>query len=96
MKTDDLIAMLAAGVEPVPPTAVKRRFLLALSLGMAGALALMWVEYGVRPDIGVAVALPASYRGGPFVIDAADAAADQCCFGSVCFALSTRCCGSTS
>ena len=58
MKTDDLIAMLAAGVEPVPPTAVKHRFLLALSLGMAGALALMWVEYGVRPDIGVAVALP--------------------------------------
>ncbi|OYU43927.1 MAG: anti-sigma F factor [Burkholderiales bacterium PBB4] len=58
MKTDDLIAMLATGVEPVPPAAVRQRFQRALAAGMGGALALMWLEYGVRQDIGLAVALP--------------------------------------
>jgi len=51
MKTDDLISMLATGVQPVPRRAASRRLGWALALGLAAALAIMWTEYGVRKDL---------------------------------------------
>ena len=58
MKTDQLIAMLAAGVEPVQPAAVRQRFQTALTVGLAGALATMLLVFGVRHDLAQAAVLP--------------------------------------
>lgn len=51
MKTDDLISMLSTGVEPVDPRAVARRFSLAILIGIVGALLLIVLRFGVRPDL---------------------------------------------
>lgn len=51
MKTDDFVAMLAAGAEPVPRRAVSRRLWWALGLSLPLALVLMQAEYGVRRDL---------------------------------------------
>ena len=58
MKTDDLIAMLAKGVAPVDPHVATQRFLTALLAGGAGALALMLLGYGIRPDLAEAALAP--------------------------------------
>jgi hypothetical protein len=58
MRTDELVAMLAAGAGRVAPGAVSRRFALALAGGALGALLLMTATLGVRPDIAAAAALP--------------------------------------
>ena len=58
MKTDDLIAMLATGVAPVDPHLVAKRFATGLLLGGAGALALMLMGYGIRPDLAQAAQAP--------------------------------------
>lgn len=58
MKTDDLVKLLATGVEAVPPHVAARRFALALGWGAAGATVLMLPLLGVRPDLGAAVLLP--------------------------------------
>jgi hypothetical protein len=52
MKTDELVAMLATGVEAVDPRAVEKRFALALAFGLSGAGVLMLALLGVRPDLG--------------------------------------------
>ncbi|HYP85805.1 DUF1109 domain-containing protein [Variovorax sp.] len=51
MKTDDLISMLATGVEPVPRRAATRRLVFALLAGVPLAAALMLTEYGPRKDL---------------------------------------------
>jgi hypothetical protein len=51
MKTDDMIAMLAANVAPVDRRTLARRYRWALLLGGVGSILLMSVVYGVRPDI---------------------------------------------
>lgn len=51
MKTDELIGMLATGVEPVPRRAATRRLVWALLLGVPLAAAIMATEYGVRRDL---------------------------------------------
>lgn len=51
MKTDDLIALLAAGEGPVERHALSRRMAWALLLGLAGALLLTVAVYGVRRDL---------------------------------------------
>jgi hypothetical protein len=51
MKTDDLVAMLATGVDAVDPRTVEKRFALALGLGLSGAGILMVALLGVRPDL---------------------------------------------
>jgi hypothetical protein len=51
MKTDDFVAMLAAGVEPVPPHVAARRYALALGLGAVVATAMLATLLGVRPDL---------------------------------------------
>lgn len=58
MKTDDLIAMLATGVTPAPCGAARQRFQTALLLGGLGALTLMLLGYGLRPDLASAARLP--------------------------------------
>jgi hypothetical protein len=57
MRTDDLIAMLSADVEPVEANAVARRYAVALGWGAFGATLLMAVLFGVRPDLHSAVRL---------------------------------------
>ena len=58
MKTDDLIAMLATGVEPVRPGVVGLRLHKALVAGVLGAFVVMLLGYGVRPDLAQAAWLP--------------------------------------
>lgn len=65
MKTDQLIDMLASGVEPVDPNRARRSVLSALALGAAIAFALMVAVYGVQPG------LDGGARGTPFLLKAA-------------------------
>lgn len=58
MKTDELIAMLASDAGPVAPRVWQQRYALALGAGVLGALLLMVLLLGVRPDIADAVWLP--------------------------------------
>jgi hypothetical protein len=58
MKTDELIAMLASGVNPVEPDALRFRYTAALGWGAFVSTLLMAVLLGVRPDIVEAVRLP--------------------------------------
>ncbi len=59
MKTDELIAMLAAGESAVDLHAMQKRYTTALGLGMIGAALLMASLLGVRHDLAEAVMLPA-------------------------------------
>lgn len=58
MKTENLISMLAAGVQPVEPNAAQRRFMTALGWGAFGVTLMMAIWLGVRRDIAVASWLP--------------------------------------
>ena len=58
MKTDDLISMLATGVQPVEPAAARRRYVAALGWGAFGSVLMMAIWLGVRRDIAVASLLP--------------------------------------
>jgi hypothetical protein len=51
MKTDDLVAMLAASAGPVKPRATVRRYATALGWGAFGSLLIMVLLLGVRPDL---------------------------------------------
>jgi hypothetical protein len=77
MKTDDLIAMLATGVQPVPRHAAARRLALALLPGVAIALLLVMTVFGPRADLLQAMAgagfwwkmaLPLSLAAAGFVL----------------------------
>ncbi len=54
MKTDQLIDMLAQGVEPADRPRLKRRLAITLIVGLAAAVLLVVIGFGVRPDIGAA------------------------------------------
>lgn len=56
MRTDDLIAQLAARTDAVRPHAIERRVALHLVLGGAVAVVLLIALLGLRPDMGEAVA----------------------------------------
>lgn len=58
MRTDELVELLATGAEPVDTRAAGRRFALAVGWGAFGAVLLMAVFLGVRPDLLTATALP--------------------------------------
>ncbi len=58
MKTDDLIAMLATGVEPIDPHQAAKRLATALLAGGACAFVLMLLGYGIRPDLAQAAQAP--------------------------------------
>ncbi|SFM64663.1 DUF1109 domain-containing protein [Variovorax sp. OV329] len=51
MKTDDLIGMLATGVEPVPRKAATRRLVWALLAGLPIAALVMLTQFGLRRDL---------------------------------------------
>lgn len=51
MNTDDLVSMLARGVEPVDPKVIAKRFSLAILIGGVGALLVILLRFGVRPDL---------------------------------------------
>lgn len=51
MQTDDLIAHLSGGLEPVRGTEVARILATGLVLGLAGSALLMALTIGIRPDI---------------------------------------------
>ncbi|MDP1631141.1 MAG: DUF1109 domain-containing protein [Caulobacter sp.] len=54
MRTDDLIARLAADTAPIQPHALERRLTLRLATGGLLALVLLLLLMGPRPDLGVA------------------------------------------
>ncbi|MDB5776317.1 MAG: putative transrane protein [Herbaspirillum sp.] len=58
MKTDDLIDMLATGPVAVAPHATRRRYAGALACGAFGAMLLMLLFLGIRPDLAHAATLP--------------------------------------
>ena len=58
MKTDELVAMLAAGAAPVDPDAITRRYATAIGWGAFGATLLMMIALGARPDLSEAARLP--------------------------------------
>jgi hypothetical protein len=58
MKTDDLIALLSTGLEPVQTGAARQRLQWAVLGGLAGGLLVMLALYGLRKDIGAAALLP--------------------------------------
>jgi hypothetical protein len=58
MDTDRLVSLLAAGVTPVDPHVVARRFSSALAAGALGATLLVVVFYGLRPDLRAMLATP--------------------------------------
>lgn len=51
MKTDDLVAMLSANVEPIERGLVRRTISIAVAAGVAIALCLMLAGLGVRADL---------------------------------------------
>jgi hypothetical protein len=60
MRTDELIADLAAELKPTPPGALRIMLLTGLLIGGAAALVLMLSWLGLRPDLAVAA------RAAPF------------------------------
>jgi hypothetical protein len=58
MKTDELVTLLATGAGAVEPDAITRRYATALGWGAFGAMLLMAILIGVRPDIDAAARLP--------------------------------------
>jgi hypothetical protein len=51
MKTDDLIAMLSTNVEPVDRHHVFRRVVAAVAMGAASVIVVVFLVFGVRPDL---------------------------------------------
>jgi hypothetical protein len=51
MKTDDLVSLLANGIEPVDRQALSKRFGVAVLIGLLGATALVLATFGARPDL---------------------------------------------
>lgn len=58
MRTDELIAVLAADISPVDSGRADRRFFAKLAGGAFLALAAMLLLMGTRPDVSVAAVLP--------------------------------------
>jgi hypothetical protein len=58
MKTDELVKMLATGLDAVEPNAAARRYATAMGWGAFAATLLMAVLLGVRPDLPEAARLP--------------------------------------
>ncbi|MEF9899299.1 MAG: DUF1109 domain-containing protein [Pseudomonas sp.] len=58
MKTDDLISLLATGIEPIDRQQFTRRIGLAMLIAIVGASVLTVLLYGVRADLAVVAATP--------------------------------------
>lgn len=80
MKTDDLVAMLAASAGPVEPRATARRYATAMGWGAFGSLLIMALLLGVRPDLRQAALLPMFWLKLAFTL----------CLAAAALAASTR------
>jgi hypothetical protein len=58
MNTDELVQMLARGLEPTPPGVAQRRWTLALAASVPVAACLMLITLGLRPDLLQVATLP--------------------------------------
>ena len=58
MNTDQLVSMLATGVEPVRPGAATRRIAIALALSLPLSVLLMSMDWGIRRDLAAAALWP--------------------------------------
>jgi hypothetical protein len=58
MKTEELIAVLAADITPIDPAQADRRFFIKLAAGAVWPMAAMLLLMGTRPDLPAAAALP--------------------------------------
>lgn len=58
MKTDELVQMLARGLEPTPPAVAQRRWTLALAASVPMAACLMLITLGLQPDLSQVATLP--------------------------------------
>ncbi len=58
MKTDQLVSLLASGVEPVRPGAATRRIALALAFSLPLSVAFMMYDWGLRRDLALAMLWP--------------------------------------
>lgn len=58
MKTDDLVKLLANGLEPTPRGVPRRRLLLALACSLPVAAVAMWLLLGVQPGLATLGAMP--------------------------------------
>lgn len=58
MKTKDMVALLAAGVEPVDHRVLGKRFGQALLAGGAGAVLLLLLRFGLRPGLDAILMTP--------------------------------------
>lgn len=58
MKTDELISILSTGVKPVRQGAALRRFAGAISITIMGALVIMLMMFGLRPDLHAVISTP--------------------------------------
>lgn len=74
MKTDEFISILAKRAGPVEEGAAARRFTAALGWGTCGALLIMAIRLGVRPDIAAAMHLAMFWMKLAFPLAGATAA----------------------
>jgi len=74
MKTDEFIAILAKRAGPIEERAAARRFTAALGWGACGALLIMAIKLGVRPDFAAAMHLPMFWMKLAFPLAGAAAA----------------------
>lgn len=74
MKTEQLVALLAAGESAVDPHAAERRYAQAMSIGLPLAGLLMATLLQLRPDLAAAVWLPAFWIKAGFVASLAGVA----------------------
>jgi hypothetical protein len=74
MKTDEFISILAKRAGPVEERAAARRFTTALGWGVCGAMLIMAIKLGVRPDFTAAMHLPMFWMKLAFPLAGAAAA----------------------
>jgi hypothetical protein len=74
MKTDELVTMLAMRAGPVEERVSSRRFATALGWGTCGAMLIMAIKLGVRPDFYIAMHLPMFWMKFAFPLAGAAAA----------------------
>ena len=74
MKTDELVTMLAMRAGPVEERVSARRFTTALGWGICGAMLIMAIKLGVRPDFRIAMHLPMFWMKFAFPLAGAVAA----------------------
>jgi hypothetical protein len=58
MNTDDLIARLATDLSVAPRRSFERRLAIGLPMGVLAAVSIVWLGYGLRPDLAEVIDSP--------------------------------------